>query len=185
MAKFKTNFDPQRAKGNNTGLGKNSNEEKRQAMTNAVITEFGKRNIKGFRVCFAVGEGVYSVFMTAQDALNRTKLESDGKTLKMFAPFSRPQAVDLAETAFYIGSRDELAETKEKYECTNNGYAVEYLLANRMKKPFDHHKDWTEGNGEFGGYEVKFFDFGIEKATTSPRAKLTTVDQLAKLGYKF
>lgn len=187
MAKFTSAYDYGREKGNNTGLGKNSNQELQAAMVAAVVKEFRKQNIKGIRYCFHIDGGVYSVFMDIEKAVERAKLEADGKSLKLFAPFSRAQAKALSEenSTYYIGTFEELEQIKEEKELSDLGKAVEYQLAKKLRKPFDHTKAWYKGNGEFGGYEVKFLNFGIGKASTTPRCRLTNRKQLENLGYQF
>lgn len=189
MKKTNISFEYNRKKGNNTGLGKNSNEELKEKMIKAVKDAFNHAEIKGFRVCFHVHGIIYSVFMDTETMLQRAKLESDGKSLKVFAPFSRPQAEELAENAYQVGTWEELEAIRKEGNgdkaYSNNGIAVEYLLAKKLKKKFDHKKAWFEGRGEFGGYEVKFFDFGFDRCASSPRAKLTNRAQLEKIGYSF
>lgn len=189
MAKTTVSFKYGRDKGNNTGLGKNSNVELQEAMMQAVADAFQKLAIRGFRILFHVQGVIYSVLVDTDTMLQRAKLESDEKSLKVFAPFSRPQAEELAKNAYVVGTWEELETIRKngdgKKPYTNNGIAVEYLLAKKLKKRFDHKKAWTEGRGEFEGYEVKFFDFGFDRCISSPRAKLTTRAQLEKIGYKF
>lgn len=189
MAKTTVSFEYGRDKGNNTGLGKNSNVELQEAMTQAVADAFQKLEIRGFRILFHVHGVIYSVLVNTDTMLQRAKLESDEKSLKVFAPFSRPQAEELAKNAYVVGTWEELETIREqgdgKKAYANNGIAVEYMLAKKLKKKFDHKKAWTEGRGEFGGYEVKFFDFGFDRCASSPRAKLTNRKQLEKLGYQF
>ena len=183
------NFDYGRDKGNNSGLGKNSNLVLQSKMVDAVKDAFQKKDIKGFRVLFHVHGVIYSVFVNTDSMLRRAKLESDEKSLKVFAPFSRPQAEEIAKTAYVVGTWDELQAIRQhgdgKKPYTNNGIAVEYMLAKKLKKRFDHKKAWTQGRGEFGGYEVKFFDFGFDRCASSPRAKLTNKKQLEGIGYQF
>ena len=185
MAKTTLNFNAEREKGNNTGLGKNSNKVLQEEMVQAVIDTFEKKDIKGFRILFHVQGNIYSIFMNTDVALQRAKLERDNKSLKMFAPFSRAQAIELAQSAYKLGTMEELEAIQEKGNFHNKGIAVEYMLAHKMRKPFDHKKAWYKGEGEFGGYEVKYFDFGDKVCASSPRAKLTSRKQLEKLGYQF
>ena len=185
MKKTTIIFDAQRTKGNNTGLGKNANKDLQEAMVKAVVDAFAKAEIKGFRIVFHVQGKVYSVFMNTDEALQRAKLESDNKSLKIFAPFSRAQAIELAKSAYCLGTFEELEKIQKEGNYHNKGIAAEYMLARKLKQKFDHKKAWYEGRGEFGGYEVKYFDFGDVVCTSSPRAKLTNRAQLEKLGYTF
>ena len=189
MSKKEIVFDYGRDKGNNTGLGKTSDIVLRDEMVDAVKSAYQKAEINGFRILFHVKGIVYSVMVSTEEMLQRAKLESDNKTLKVFAPFSRPQAEELAKTAYVVGTMKELETIREKGNgkkpFANNGIAAEYLLARKLKQKFDHKKPWYDGRGEFGGREVKFFDFGFDRCISSPRARLTTRKQLEKIGYSF
>ena len=187
MVKTTIDFDYGRDKGNNTGLGKNSNKALQEKMVQAVIQEFHKQGIKGIRYCFHIDGKIYSIFMDIEKATERAKLEADGKSLKLFAPFSRVQAKALTEekNTYYIGTFEELDAIKQEKGLTDYGKAVEYQLAKKLRKPFDHTKAWSKGTGEFGGYEVKFLNFGNGVASTTPRCRLTNRKQLEGLGYRF
>lgn len=186
MKKTNITFDAMREKGNNTGLAKNSNLSLQSAMVEAVKKQLEKIGEKSFRCVFSIDDNLYQVFMNAETMLQRCKLESDEKSLKVFAPVSRPQAVEMVKELKPIGTMQDLKEIAKKLEKKlNNGQLVEYYLAKRFKKSFDHVKPWYEKGGEFGSCEVKFFDFGNGKACTSPRCRLTNRKQLEKLGYEF
>ena len=186
MKKTNIIFDAMREKGNNTGLAKNSNISLQSAMVQAVKEQLEKIGEKSFRCVFHVDGKLYQVFMNAETMLQRCKLESDEKSLKVFAPISRPQAVEMVKDLKAIGEMKDLEEVKAKSEKKlNNGQAVEYFLARKFKKPFDHVKPWYEKGGEFGSCEVKFFDFGNGCSCSSPRCRLTNRKQLEKLGYSF
>lgn len=188
MKKQSINFEYGRTKGNNTGLGKNSDIDLQDAMTQAIRNQLEKVGTKGFRICYHLNGVIYSVLIDIDTGLSRLKLEANGNDIKLFAPFSKAQAVELASTAYVVGTYDDLQAIKEKGDgkkpFKNNGVAVEYLLAKKLHKPFCHFKSWYEGS-EFEGYEVKYMDFGNGSACTSPRARLTSRKQLEKIGYSF
>lgn len=186
MKKTNITFDAMREKGNNTGLAKNANVALQSAMKEAVKRQLEKIGEKSFRCVFHVDGKLYQVFVNAETMLQRCKLESDEKSLKVFAPMSRPQAVEMVKSLQAIGNMQDLEDIKEKAsKKMNNGQAVEYFLAKKYKKAFDHVKPWYEKGGEFGSCEVKFFDFGNGCAISSPRCRLTNRKQLEKLGYSF
>lgn len=186
MKKTVAEFDYMREKGNNTGLGKNSDYALQSKMIDAVKARLTKIGEKGFRCVVHVDGKLYQLFMDAETMLQRCKLEVDGNSLKVFAPFSRPQIAEMVSTMQEIGTMEQLKEVKEKSgKKLNNGQAVEFFLAKKYHKPFDHVKPWYTAGGEFGACEVKFFDFGNGKACTTPRCRLTSRKQLEGLGYTF
>lgn len=186
MKKTVATFEYGREKGNNTGLAKNSDTELQNEMVNAVKEQLKKIGEKSFRCVIHIDGKLYQMFMDAEVMLQRCKLEVDGKSLKVFSPLSRPQVADMVSQMKSIGTMDDLNDIKSKSEKKiNNGQAVEYFLAKKYHKTFDHIKPWYTKGGEFGSCEVKFFDFGVGKACTSPRCKLTNKKQLEKLGYSF
>lgn len=101
-------------------------------------------------------------------------LAISGKKCKFLAPLGKNQVIDLIEngTLEKIGSSDDL----EKFGKSNNGKNIEYFLARKTRKSFDHSGKMTDGNGEFRNTEVKFFSF--DKTSGTPSA---TCESLASI----
>ena len=84
-------------------------------------------------------------------------LAISGKRCKFLSPLGKSQVLDLVEngTLEKIGSSADL----EKFGKSNDGKNIEFFLASKTHKKFDHSGKMTSGNGEFRGTEVKFFSF--------------------------
>lgn len=103
-------------------------------------------------------------------------LAISGKKCKFLAPLGKNQVIDLIEdgTLEKIGSSDDL----EKFGKSNNGKNIEYFLARKTRKGFDHSGKMTDGNGEFRGTEVKFFSFDKTSGTPSATCEcLASIDR--------
>ena len=101
-------------------------------------------------------------------------LAISGKKCKFLAPLGKSQVLDLIEsgTLEKIGTSQDL----EQFGKSNNGKNIEYFLARKTRKGFDHNGKMTDGQGEFRGTEVKFFSF--DKTSGTPSA---TCESLASL----
>lgn len=101
-------------------------------------------------------------------------LAVSGKKCKFLAPLGKNQVFDLIAdgTLEKIGNSADL----EAFGKSNNGKNIEYFLARKTRKSFNHTGKMTDGNGEFRNTEVKFFSF--DKTSGTPSA---TCESLASL----
>ena len=101
-------------------------------------------------------------------------LAISGKKCKFLSPLGKNQVLELIEngTLENIGNSADL----EKFGKSNNGKNIEFFLARKTRKGFDHNGKMTNGNGEFRKTEVKFFSF--DKTSGTPSA---TCESLASI----
>lgn len=103
-------------------------------------------------------------------------LSISGKRAKVNCPFGKKQVEEMIDNADELELIGESAELEKfhgnpRYKgVTNDGQAVEYLLAQKYRCKFDHYGSMTTNGGEFRNTEVKFFSF--DKTTGTPSATI-------------
>ena len=106
-------------------------------------------------------------------------LSISGKRAKVNCPFGKKQVQQMIEDADaleLIGTSEDLQKYYDnpRYKgVTNDGQAVEYLLAQKYRCKFDHYGSMSTNGGEFRGTEVKFFSF--DKTTGTPSATIERI----------
>lgn len=106
-------------------------------------------------------------------------LSISGKRVKINCPFGKKQVeqmIDNADELELIGESEELEKyyNNPRYKgVSNDGQAVEYLLAQKYHCKFDHYGSMSTNGGEFRGTEVKFFSF--DKTTGTPSATVESI----------
>lgn len=103
-------------------------------------------------------------------------LAISGKKCKFLSPLGKSQVISLIAdgTLEKIGNSSDL----EKFGKSNDGKNIEFFLASKTHKKFDHNGKMTDGNGEFRGTEVKFFSFDKTSGTPSATCEnLKSIDR--------
>ena len=84
--------------------------------------------------------------------------------------------IEDADALELIGTSEDLQKYYDnpRYKgISNDGQAVEYLLAQKYHCTFDHFGSMTTNGGEFRNTEVKFFSF--DKTTGTPSATIERI----------
>lgn len=131
-----------------------------------------KIQFKNATVIFEINSGLFWCKMPMHRLTDN--LAVSGKKCKFLAPLGKNQVLDLIAD----GTLEKIGESAdlEAFGKSNNGKNIEYFLAKKTRKSFDHTGKMTDGNGEFRGTEVKFFSF--DKTSGTPSA---TCESLASL----
>lgn len=123
-----------------------------------------------FSCIFKIGGHLFGADIPKDKILLRYRIS--GSKAKILSPLSKKQVLYLV--AFNklsdLGTAEKLQKYYSgKYSISNDGQAIEYLVAQVRHLKFDHNGKMSP-SGECGGREFKFFDF--DKTTGTPSATI-------------
>lgn len=156
-------------KATNSPRGLKAQTEQEKAYAKKILD---KINFEYATVIFEINQKLYWCKMPFNRLTDN--LAISGKKCKFLSPLGKSQVLELIEngTLENIGNSADL----EKFGKSNNGKNIEFFLARKTRKAFDHNGKMTNGNGEFRNTEVKFFSF--DKTSGTPSA---TCESLASI----
>lgn len=141
-----------------------------------VLEKAQKNGLKNFAIIFTVKgfDKVYGFKTAVENCTTRIKTNEtkNGIMYKIFCPLALNQIkqliIDGKVTEF--GTVDELKEIKVKYNLSNNGKAVEYMVKRHEHKKVEHEQALENGGDALNGdTEIKYFELGFG---TSPSCRL-------------